>query len=107
MRKKEEKRIAQHLFSFLEHTCVLKIDIPPGFPVLFLSTPELEQGWTRSIAHPALGAGGRGQGSLRAAAHLNTAPEQLFLRLSDSPHFVSQISSHQSHLFLHPAFKIF
>lgn len=31
---------ALSLLSFLENMCVLKIDLPPGFPVPFLTTPK-------------------------------------------------------------------
>jgi len=112
--QKMEKGIALSLLSFLGNTCHLKIDLPPGFPVLSALKPE--QGLARNIAHPETGvAGERGQGLLSSTHRscsvpqcmgLNTVPKPLFLSLSVNPHFVSPIISHQSHLFLYPTFKI-
>lgn len=63
-----EKGIALSLLSFLGNICLLKIDLPPGFPVLLLSAPKQEHGLPRNIAHPEVGAAGkRGQGSLSSS----------------------------------------
>lgn len=122
MRKDEEngKRLCFELLSFLGDTCFLKLYLPAFSPFLLLSAPKVEWDQAKKVSHSERGAAGEtglGITQQQPLERLHTpryvlntikivkSQLKLFLTWSVSPHFISQIISYQSHLFLYRAFS--